>query len=89
LHLDDLLTRRTRISIETPDRGEAAAVGVAELVADTLGWDSSRVSNEIEAYHARVMAERQSQEQEDDLDADATRVAAPDTRRLAVGRALY
>ena len=89
LHLDDLLTRRTRISIETPDRGEAAAFGVAELVADTLGWDSNRVSNEVEAYHARVMAERQSQEQEDDLDADATRVAAPDTRRLAVGRALH
>jgi glycerol-3-phosphate dehydrogenase len=89
LHLDDLLTRRTRISIETPDRGEAAALGVAELVADGLGWDSDRVGNEVEAYHARVMAERQSQEQEDDLEADATRVAAPDTRRLAVGRALH
>jgi glycerol-3-phosphate dehydrogenase len=88
LHLDDLLTRRTRISIETPDRGEAAAPGVAELVADSLGWDSHRVSNEVEAYHARVTAERESQEQDADLEADATRVAAPDTRRLAVGRAL-
>ena len=33
LHLDDILARRTRISIDTWDRGDAAAQEVAELVA--------------------------------------------------------
>ena len=38
-HLDDVLTRRTRISIETFDRGVAAAPVAARLMADELGWD--------------------------------------------------
>ncbi len=88
LHLDDVLTRRTRISIETPDRGTAAARPAAELIASLLGWDSDRVANEVAAYEARVESERRSQQQADDLAADAARIAAPDTRALAVGRAL-
>ena len=40
LHLDDILARRTRISIDTWDRGDAAAQEVAELVAPILGWDA-------------------------------------------------
>jgi glycerol-3-phosphate dehydrogenase len=88
LHIDDLLARRTRISIETPDRGVAVARAVAEVVAPWLGWDAERVDSEVAAYEARVVAERESQQQADDLAADAARVAAPDTRRLAVGRAL-
>ncbi len=88
LHLDDILARRTRISIETPDRGTTAAAAAAELVAPILGWDQERVDNEVDAYSARVEAERRSQEQEDDLAADAARIAAPDTRAVAVGRAL-
>ncbi|MPZ96149.1 MAG: FAD-dependent oxidoreductase [Propionibacteriales bacterium] len=88
LHLDDLLARRTRVSIETPDRGVGAAEQVARIVAPTLGWDDERVATEVAAYTARVEAERESQEQADDLAADAKRVAAPDTRELAVGRAL-
>jgi glycerol-3-phosphate dehydrogenase len=87
-HLDDLLARRTRISIETPDRGTTAASTVADLVAPVLGWDEERVKNEVEAYSARVEAERRSQQQDDDLAADAARIAAPDTRAVAVGRAL-
>ena len=41
-HLDDVLTRRTRISIETFDRGVAAARPAAELMAGELGWDAAR-----------------------------------------------
>ncbi|MGH3470648.1 MAG: glycerol-3-phosphate dehydrogenase/oxidase [Nocardioidaceae bacterium] len=88
LHLDDLLARRTRISIETPDRGVQAAQAAAELAAPHLGWDEERVANEVASYSARVEAERKSQQQDDDLAADAVRVAAPDTRAVAVGRAL-
>jgi glycerol-3-phosphate dehydrogenase len=88
LHLDDLLARRTRISIETPHRGTESAQAVAEAVAGVLGWDDERVANEVASYAARVEAERRSQTQDDDRAADAVRVAAPDTRAVAVGRAL-
>ncbi|MGI8578846.1 MAG: glycerol-3-phosphate dehydrogenase/oxidase [Nocardioidaceae bacterium] len=88
LHLDDLLARRTRISIETPDRGIRSAQATAELAAPYLGWDEARIANEVASYAARVEAERESQQQDDDLDADAVRIAAPDTRAVAVGRAL-
>jgi glycerol-3-phosphate dehydrogenase len=89
VHLDDLLARRTRISIETPHRGADSAEAVAELVADVLGWDEQRAKNEVEIYQARVAAERESQEQPDDQTAEAERMLAPDTRKLAVGRALH
>jgi glycerol-3-phosphate dehydrogenase len=88
LHLDDLLTRRTRVSIEFPHRGVDSAPPTADLVADVLGWAPDRVTAEIEVYRARVEAERLSQEQVDDLAADAARLLAPDTRAVSVGRAL-
>ncbi len=88
LHLDDILTRRTRISIETEDRGEAAAEAVARLVAPVLGWDAAATAREIEHYRARVAAERESQQQPDDRTADAARLGAPDVRgaEAPVGR---
>jgi glycerol-3-phosphate dehydrogenase len=88
LHLDDLLTRRTRVSIEFPHRGVDSAPAAAELVADVLGWEPDRVAAEIDVYRARVAAERISQEQADDLAADAARLLAPDTRVVSIGRAL-
>ena len=80
LHLEDVLTRRTRISIEVDDRGHAAAQEVADLVAPVLGWDEHDVAREVEHYRARVEAERESQHQPDDLTADAARLGAPDVR---------
>ncbi len=80
LHLDDVLTRRTRISIETFDRGISAAPHVAALMAPVLGWDQARIDREVEHYVKRVAAERESQLQLDDLSADAARLGAPDVR---------
>jgi glycerol-3-phosphate dehydrogenase len=80
LHLDDILARRTRISIETWDRGLAAAPEVATLVAPILGWGPADVDREVEHYQKRVAAERESQDQPDDLSADAARLGAPDVR---------
>ena len=88
LHLDDLLTRRTRVSIEFSHRGVDCAPAAAELVADVLGWEPDRIAAEIDVYRARVAAERISQEQRDDLAADAARLLAPDTRVVSIGRAL-
>jgi glycerol-3-phosphate dehydrogenase len=80
LHLDDVLTRRTRIYMETWDRGLAAAPVIARLVAPVLGWRQADVDREVEYYRLRVKAERESQEQHDDLAADAARLGAPDVR---------
>ena len=77
-HVEDVLARRTRISIESWDRGVAAAPVVAELMAPVLGWDEARIENETLHYLARVEAERRSQEQPDDKSADAARLAAED-----------
>jgi glycerol-3-phosphate dehydrogenase len=77
-HLEDVLTRRTRTSIETWDRGLRAAEPAARLMAGPLGWDEAQIAREIEHYRARVAAERESQEQDDDLGADAARLGAPD-----------
>jgi glycerol-3-phosphate dehydrogenase len=77
-HLDDVLTRRTRISIETFDRGTLSAQQVAELMADVLGWDQARIDEEVDHYLRRVEAERQSQEKLTDQEADEARVQAPE-----------
>ncbi|HEU4811318.1 MAG TPA: glycerol-3-phosphate dehydrogenase/oxidase [Nocardioides sp.] len=77
-HLDDVLTRRTRISIETFDRGVAAAPATARLMADELGWDRTRLDQEVDHYLRRVEAERLSQAQLTDREADEARVKAPD-----------
>ena len=77
-HLDDVLTRRTRISIETFDRGVAAAPVAAKLVAPVLRWSRGQVKREVEHYLARVEAERLSQQQPDDQTADTARLGAPE-----------
>ncbi len=77
-HLDDVLTRRTRISIETFDRGVHAARPAAELMAAELGWDQARLDEEVDHYLRRVEAERQSQLALTDQEADEARVSAPD-----------
>jgi glycerol-3-phosphate dehydrogenase len=77
-HLDDVLTRRTRISIETFDRGVTAAPAAARLMADELGWDAARVHDEVDHYLRRVEAERQSQLKLTDQEADEARVSVPD-----------
>ena len=78
LHLDDVLARRTRISIESWDRGVSAAPVAARLMAKSLGWDEVRTEQEIQFYLKRVTAERESQEQPDEESADRVRLEAPD-----------
>ncbi|MGD9530773.1 glycerol-3-phosphate dehydrogenase/oxidase [Pseudonocardia sp.] len=77
-HVEDVLARRTRISIETFDRGVGACREVAELMAPVLGWSAAQVEREIEHYRKRVAAERESQRMPDDETADSARMGAPD-----------
>lgn len=78
LHLEDILTRRMRISIEQWDRGVAAAGEVAGLVAPILGWNTETIQQEVERYLGRVEAERASQLLDEDSTADQARGDAPD-----------
>jgi glycerol-3-phosphate dehydrogenase len=87
LRLEDVLTRRTRISFEVADRGLAAARPVAELIAPALGWDQVRIDAEVSRYAERVTAERASQQADSDEAADAARLSAPDARGLPSVRA--
>jgi len=77
-HLDDVLARRTRISIETFDRGVSAAPGVARLMAAELGWSEERTAEEVDHYLRRVEAERRSQAMLTDQEADEARVRVRD-----------
>jgi len=78
LHLEDVLARRTRISIEAWDRGVSAAPVAAALMGAELGWDAERIEREVNHYLKRVAAEIESQEQPDDASADRVRLEAPD-----------
>ncbi|MBA3418318.1 MAG: FAD-dependent oxidoreductase, partial [Geodermatophilaceae bacterium] len=80
LHLDDVLTRRTRISVQTPHRGLESADRVCELMGEVLRWPPAVREREIEHYRTRVAAERESQLMPDDRTADAARLGAPDVR---------
>jgi glycerol-3-phosphate dehydrogenase len=80
LHLEDVLARRTRISIEYPHRGVDCAEQVAGLIGEVLGWSPETAAHEIEVYKARVHAERESQSEPSDEAADALRRKAPEAR---------
>ena len=78
LHLEDVMARRTHVSVETWDRGVGAADEAARLLGGELGWSDQQVANEVDHYRKRVEAERMSQEQRDDETADAVRLGAPE-----------
>ena len=80
LNLDDLLTRRTRISVDTSHRGVECARAVAEVVAGVLGWSDSDLEREVDAYLRRVEQERASQTEIGDVAAQSARSGAPDLR---------
>ena len=82
LHLDDVLTRRTRLSVECKDRGLDGAPFVASIMGEELGWDDATIARELEHYRARVAAEVESQTMDDDRTADAARMGAPDIRTM-------
>jgi glycerol-3-phosphate dehydrogenase len=79
-HIDDVLTRRTRISIETPDRGRAAAERVVDVMAAELGWSKATARAELSHYRARVDAEQAAENMPDDDGADAVRSRVRDPR---------
>jgi glycerol-3-phosphate dehydrogenase len=74
LHVDDVLVRRLRSSIESWDSGRAAAPVVAALMAQELGWNAATTAAELNGYLQRIDAERASQQEFTDYDADRVRL---------------
>ena len=81
LHVDDVLTRRTHIAFEAPDRGRRAvergraAHGSRSGLGPRPPW-----SREIAHYLARLDAESAAQAMLDDASADAARAPVRDVR---------
>jgi glycerol-3-phosphate dehydrogenase len=59
--------------MEAADRGLAAATPVAGHLATVLGWTEEQRAAEVEAYRARVQAERAAEAQPNDQSAARTR----------------
>jgi glycerol-3-phosphate dehydrogenase len=57
LSVDDVLSRRLRLSPELADRGAGVAPRVAEIMGGELGWDEARRDLEADAYLATATRE--------------------------------
>ncbi len=80
LHVDDILTRRTHIAFEAPDRGRKAVEDVARLMAPLLEWEQAVVDHEIEHYLSRLDAESAAQAMLDDASSASARAPVLDVR---------
>jgi glycerol-3-phosphate dehydrogenase len=56
--VDDVLSRRTRISFEANDGGESLASQVATLIAPVLGWDATEKKKSAADYLKSLKKER-------------------------------
>jgi glycerol-3-phosphate dehydrogenase len=77
LHIEDVLTRRTRVNIETRDRGVAAAPVVAKILGKHLGWSAAKEKAEVKNYRLSIEAEFAAEQQTTDEAANAIRTAVP------------
>jgi glycerol-3-phosphate dehydrogenase len=58
--IEDVLSRRTRISFETSDGGLSIAPEVAGIIAGVLGWSDAQVHQEISSYSQLIESQRNS-----------------------------
>lgn len=82
LHLEDVMLHRTRLIYEQTDRGLGAIEEIADIVAERLGWDAERRTQEITAYRDRCEAEEAASHEADDGSAEAVRLRVPDLAPL-------
>ncbi|MFI2362029.1 FAD-dependent oxidoreductase [Promicromonospora sp. NPDC019610] len=82
LHLEDVLSHRTRLVYEVADSGTAAADEIAAVVGPLLGWDAADTEREISAWQARIDAERQAAQEPDDEGAERARLTTPDVAAM-------
>ncbi len=82
LHLEDIMTTRTRLTYEMRGHGRAAVPEIAAIAAEYLGWDDARREREIAAYAARCEAEDAAAELTDEAAAAAARSQAAEVTDL-------
>ena len=80
LHLDDILERRLRISMEYAHRGVDSARSVAELVAPILEWDEETTQREIDVFIERTEATLAAERELTDEAANDIAAKAVETR---------
>ncbi len=73
LHLEDIMTTRTRLTYEMRGQGRAAVPEIADIAAEYLGWDDARRAAEVAAYEARCEAEDAAAQLTDEHQAAAVR----------------
>jgi glycerol-3-phosphate dehydrogenase len=52
--VEDVLARRTRLSLIDRLHGIAAAPDVAAILGDALGWDGAERARQVDDYRAKV-----------------------------------
>lgn len=78
LHLEDLMTIRTRLTYEVRRHGLDAVDEIADLAADLLGWDTETRDREVAAYAERCRAEDAAADTDTDAEAARARGRAGD-----------
>jgi hypothetical protein len=80
LHLEDVLHRRLRISMEYNDRGVASANDIAELIAPYLQWDDATIATEVARYRDTVAAFIAAEKELTDFSANTIATQATESR---------
>ena len=80
LHLEDVLARRTRITMEYDHRGIDSAEAVADIIAPLLGWDDETKRAEIESFTSRMKGQLAAEKELTDAAANARLEEVSDPR---------
>ncbi|MBV7362883.1 glycerol-3-phosphate dehydrogenase/oxidase [Actinomycetaceae bacterium TAE3-ERU4] len=78
LHLEDLMSLRTRLNYERKDRGLSAATEIADIAAVYLGWNEETKKQELKLYKDRCDAEAAAEDIFDEHEAQQARAKAKD-----------
>jgi glycerol-3-phosphate dehydrogenase len=85
LHVEDVLMRRMRLSIESADAGTGVAAEVSAIMGRLLGWSRRRRAAETRRYLELVAAEQMTPAS--GVSAAGARVAVPDVMLAEVAAA--
>jgi glycerol-3-phosphate dehydrogenase len=77
LHVEDVLARRIRLLIESPDAGASAAPEVAAIMGGLLGWGRRRRALEVRRYADFAAANSEALQSPEALPEEATPIPVP------------
>jgi glycerol-3-phosphate dehydrogenase len=77
LHIEDVLARRIRLLIESPDAGTAAAPEVAAIMGTLLGWGRRHRALEVRQYEQFAAANSEALQSPESLPEPAAPVQVP------------